>query len=157
MKIIFSIYKLFIAQQQENRLVLDDKINHSEVTEISPNNYTNILKAVHDNIDSYIGKKIKFLGYVYKIIDFEENQFVLARDMLIDSQGYVVGFLSEYDDIKNIEDGTWVEIIGIITKGKYHNQEIPILKINSLNIIKKPKDEYVSPPSETYIPTSATL
>ena len=76
--------------------------------------------------------------------------------MLINSEAYVVGFLSEYDNIKDIEGGTWVEIIGTITKGKYHNQDIPIIKVNNLNIIEKPKDEYVLPPSDTYIPTSAT-
>ena len=153
----FTLYKLFLAQQEENRLVVDDKMHHSNITEILPNNYTNILKAVHDNIDSYINKEIKFSGYIYRIIDFEENQFVLARDMLINSEAYVVGFLSEYDNIKDIEGGTWVEIIGTITKGKYHNQDIPIIKVNNLNIIEKPKDEYVLPPSDTYIPTSATL
>ena len=54
----FTLYKLFLAQQEENRLVVDDKIHHSDITEILPNNYTNILKAVHDNIDSYINKEI---------------------------------------------------------------------------------------------------
>ena len=154
---IMSLYKLFIAQQEETRLLVNDELNHSNVTEIQPNNYTNILKSVHEDIDSYLGKEIKFSGYVYRIIDFADNQFVLARDMIIDSQAYVVGFLSEYKDINKIENGTWVEVIGTITEGKYHNESIPIIKIKSLDIIPKPEDEYVLPPSDTYIPTSAIL
>ena len=154
---VMSLYKLFLAQKEENRIIVNDEISHSNTTEIIPNNYTNILKAVHDDINSYIGKEIKFSGYVYRIIDFTDNQFVLARDMLVDSQAYVVGFLSEYDGIKDIEDGTWVEITGTITQGKYHNQSIPIIKVNSLNKIEKPQDEYVLPPSDTYIPTSTIL
>lgn len=154
---IFSLYKLFLAQQEENVLTINDEINHSNITEITPTNYTNILKAVHDDINSYIGKEIKFSGYVYRVIDFKDNQFVLARDMIIDSQAYVVGFLSEYSGVKEIEDGTWVEITGTIMQGKYHNQDIPIIKISSLNIIDKPQDEFVFPPSDTYIPTSAVL
>ena len=146
-----------MAQQKENRLTINDEVRHSDITEILPNNYTNILKAVHDDINSYIGKEIKFSGYVYRIIDFTENQFVLARDMILDSQAYVVGFLSEYDGIKGIENGTWIEITGKIIQGKYHNQDIPIIKVNSLVIIEKPKDEFVQPPSNTYIPTSAIL
>ncbi len=150
-----SVYKLFLAQEEV--INTSDEMRHSEVTEIMPNDYTNILKAVHENIDSYLGKEIKFSGYVYRVIDFSDNQFVLARDMIIDSQSYVVGFLSEYDKIKDFEDSTWVEITGTITKGKYHNQTIPIIKIESLNKIDKPQDEFVLPPSNTYIPTSAIL
>lgn len=150
-----SIYKIFFAQNEV--MITNDEINHSDVTEMTPNNYTNILKAVHENMDSYLGKEIKFSGYVYRVIDFSDNQFVLARDMVIDSQAYVVGFLSEYDKIRDFEDGTWVEIIGTITKGNYHKKDIPIIKVKELKIIEKPQDEFVSPPENTYIPTSAIL
>lgn len=151
----WSIYKLFLAK--EEIINTNDEINHSNVTEITADNYTNILKAVHEDIDSYAGKEIKFSGYVYRVIDFSDNQFVLARDMIIDSQSYVVGFLSEYNKIQDFEDGAWVEITGIITKGKYHNQTIPIIKINTLISIPVPEEEFVMPPTNTYIPTSALL
>jgi len=150
-----SIYKIVRAQNES--VNVNDELRHSNVTEISPNNYTNILKAVHDDIDSYLGKEIKFSGYVYRVIDFSENQFVLARNMLVDSQSYVVGFLVEYDKIKSFEDGTWVELTGTITKGNYHKRTIPIIKVKSLTKIEKPEDGFVSPPEETYIPTSAIL
>ena len=150
-----SVYKLLFA---ENGLFkVSDEVQHSNITEIQPNDYTNILKAVHDDIDSYINKEIKFSGYVYRVIDFSENQFVLARNMVIDSQYYVVGFLCEYSKIKDFEDGTWVEITGTITKGKYHNHDIPITKINQLNEVQRPENDFVLPPSNTYIPTSAIL
>lgn len=150
-----SVYKLLFA---ENGLFkVSDELNHSNVTEIQPDDYTNILKAVHDDLDSYLGKDIKFSGYVYRVLDFSENQFVLARNMVIDSQYYVVGFLSEYSKIKDFEDGTWVEIIGTITKGKYHNQDIPIIKVTKLIETKKPEEDFVPAPQDTYIPTSAIL
>lgn len=132
---ILSIYKLFYSAN--GIFTVSDEINHSNVTEIQPKDYTNILKAVHDDIDSYLNKDIKVSGYVYRIIDFLDNQFVLARNMAIDTQYYVVGFLCEYDKIDTFPDGTWIEIIGTITKGKYHNQEIPIIKIKQLKEIRK--------------------
>ena len=152
---VLSIYKLLLAQNEI--ITTNDEIRHSNITEITPNNYTNILRAVHENLDSYLGKEIKFSGYVYRVIDFTDNQFVLARNMIIDSQSYVVGFLSEYDKIENFEDNCWVEITGSISKGKYHNKTIPIIKINNLSKIEKPEDEFVLPPSNTYIPTNAVL
>ena len=128
----------------------------SESSTISPRNYTNVLKTVHENIDPYVGKKISFTGYVYRVSDLQENQFVLARDMLINSnsQTVVVGFLSEYDEAKNFEDGTWVTVCGEIIKGNYHG-DMPILKVTEITVVDKPsQEEYVYPPDESYIPTS---
>lgn len=63
-------------------------------TNIASNQYTNVLKEVHENIDEYIGKEITFVGYVYRINYLADNQFVLARNMIINpaSQTVVVGF-----------------------------------------------------------------
>lgn len=149
----FVFYRIFAS----NKVKVNDSISHSNVTEISPNNYTNILKATHNHINSYVGKEIKFSGYVYRVLDFNDNQFVLARNMLIDSQAYVVGFLCEYDGISAFDDGSWVEIVGSVTKGKYHNQDIPIIKITSLNSIAQPDNPFVSPPDNSYVPTSSML
>ena len=42
-------------------------------------------------------------------------------------------------------------------KGKYHEQEIPILKVLEIQKTDKPEDEFVSAPDDTYIPTSGLL
>ena len=47
------------------------KTNDSYVTEdavytLSTQNYTNVLQNVHNDIDTYVGQKIKFTGYVYR-------------------------------------------------------------------------------------------
>ena len=42
---------------------------NSDISEISAKNYTNVLKTVHENIDNYVGMKIKFTGYVYRVSD----------------------------------------------------------------------------------------
>lgn len=152
---ILSVYKLFGAQKEV--MNVKDELIHSDVTEIMPNDYTNVLKAVHEDLGSYTGKDIKLSGYVYRVVDFSDNQFVLARNMLVDSQTYVVGFLSKYDKIKDFTDGTWVEIIGTISKGEYHKKEIPILEVKELKQVQKPQDDLVPPPNNTYIPTSSIL
>lgn len=136
----------------------NDGIKIKDVQELSVTNYTNVLKNVHDNIDQYLGQKIKFSGYVYRMIDFKENQFVLARNMIISSdfQTVVVGFLCECDEIATYEDNCWIEIEGSITKGDYHG-EIPILKIQKIKKIEKPSEEYVYPPDDSFVSTSTVL
>ena len=154
---LFSVYRIFFTS---GKFKVEDTLEAKEVTEIQPENYTNVLQAVHDNPDSYIGMKIKFTGYMYRLLDFNEEQFVLARDMFINdakTQTVVVGFLCQYKDADHFEDGTWVNITGVIEKGKYHNEEMPIIHITDLEATSEPEDIYVEPPSETYIPTSGLL
>lgn len=149
-----SAYRVFTSTPDlgDSNLISLDSTN---VANITANNYTNVLKAVHDDLDTYIGQTIKFTGYIYRATDFRDTEFVLARDMLIENnQTLIVGFLCEYKDAIKFEDRTWVEITGTITKGDYHG-EIPVLKIKQIDKITKPKDELVYPPDDFYIPTSA--
>ena len=159
MLIVFgiSVYRIFFTS---GKVEINDRFVQDDVIDIHPKNYTNILQAVHEKPDSYIGKEIKFTGYIYRLIDFEENQFVLARDMLINeqrTQSVVVGFLSEYKNAKDFNDGEWVELTGTIEMGKYHNKEIPIIKVKDMQKTSESENPFVFPPDDTYIPTSGVL
>ena len=154
---LFSIYKIFFSS---GKFFVKDRIEQNEIKEINADEYTNILQAVHDDLDSYFGLKIKFTGYVYRVLDFNENQFVLGRDMLINNennQSVVVGFLCENKETKHFENDEWIEIVGEITKGKYHNSEIPIIKVTEIKKVDMPENIFVLPPNKTYIPTSGIL
>lgn len=148
---VFSIYN-------KSKFKLDDTIVANNIANIEANKYTSILEEVYNNVDTYVGQKISFTGYVYRLYDMKDNEFVLARDMLInsDSQSVVVGFLCTSDNAKNFKNGTWVNVSGSIVKGYYHNQ-IPVIEINKIEETKKPEDAFVYPPDGTYIPTSVIL
>ncbi len=150
------IFKIFNGANKTNK---DSScLPSNKVCKIDSSNYTNILKCVHENIDDYIGTKINFTGYVYRVLDLDDNQFILARDMIISSdfKSVVVGFLCEADNAKDFKEDTWIEITGEIIKGNYHG-DMPIVKITNINQINKPNDEYVYPPDESYIPTNGIL
>ena len=152
--LVISIYNFYY----KSKFLLNDTLPSNSISNIEASNYTNILKQVYNDIDTYIGQSINFTGYVYKIKDFNDTEFVLARDMLInsDSQSVVVGFLCNYDDAKNLKEGTWINVTGQIIKGYYHD-EIPVIDINKIKETTKPEEEYVYPPDNTYIPTSVIL
>lgn len=158
--IIFSIaiYKIFSKSKNKNTeiITVDDAIKSSEVFEITTQNYTDILQTVTNNVDNYVGLKVHFSGYVYRLIDFDSTQFVLARDMIVSNdknQTLVVGFLCSYDTAQEFKNGTWIELTGEITKQEYHG-ELAVLNVLDIKQIVKPDDEYVYPPTDTYIPTS---
>lgn len=151
---LIGILKIF--NNSDTRV--NDDIDTSKVNAISSSNYTNVLKNVHQNLDNYVGMKIKVTGFVYRLYDFNESQFVIAREMIVSSdyQGVVVGFLCHLNGAKEYKDGTWVEIEGTITKGDYHGQ-IPVIEIYKINETKVPNEEYVYPPDESYVATAEVL
>lgn len=136
----------------------NDSLKPKDVYELTPNNYTNVLKTVNENVNNYVGQKVRFSGYIYRVLDFKENQFVLARDMVISSdfQTVVVGFLCEYETAKQYEDKCWVEVEGTIKKGNYHGK-VAILEIEKMDKIEKPSEEYVYPPDDSFVSTSTVL
>ena len=154
--LIFVSIKLFVGARNEKNV--SSCVPQSDVSVISTKNYTNVLKAVHENIDTYVGIKINFTGYVYRVSDLTDTQFILARDMIISSdfQYVIVGFLCEWKNAKDFKDESWVELTGEITKGDYHG-DMPIVKVTEIKNVDKPSVGYVYPPDESYIPTSNIL
>lgn len=156
--IIIGVVSFRVFQGANNSSENSSCLPQNRVSKLSAANYTNVLKTVHENIDDYVGVKINFTGYVYRVLDLNENQFVLARNMIISSdfQSVVVGFLCECDNAKNFEDSTWVELTGEIMKGNYHG-DMPIIKVTDIKKVDKPNEEFVYPPDESYIPTTGVL
>ena len=143
--IIYTIYSIIHKSKLEGDLIRNNK---TPLNEISSYEYTNFLKNCHENLDDYIDMKVKITGYIYRLPTFNNNQFVLARTMVLDSNNtaVVVGILSQCESAKNYEDGDWVTATGTITRG-YYNGEMPVVNINDIFKCDKPEDEYVYPPS----------
>lgn len=160
---IFCIIILIITFIVCYKFIFSDFFNTNKqetatIYELNTKNYTNVLQKVHNDIDTYIGQKIKFTGYVYRLYDFTSEQFVLARDMVVtsDFQTVVVGFLCHSVIASNFEEYTWVEIEGTITKGDYYG-DMPIIEIEQINQVDEPTDEYVYPPDDSFVLTSTVL
>lgn len=149
-----GVYKVFFRENVK----INDNINEKGINVISSSNFTNVLKTVHSNLDEYVGTRIKFTGFVYRLYDFSPEQFVLAREMIVstDYQAVVVGFLCHLNGAEKYKDGCWIEIEGTITKGDYHG-EIPVIEIESIHETQIPNEEYVYPPDESYVATSKIL
>ena len=139
--IVFSIYKIVSDSKGSD-------IPNQVPREIKAQDYTSFLKDCHENTQDYIGKSFTITGYVYRLPDFNENQFVLSRTMIINeaNSAVVVGILSECSSSQSYADGDWITVTGIITKG-YYKGEMPILEIKEITKCDTPEDEYVYPPS----------
>ena len=150
---IVSIYKLYTLSKNSSQ---DNCLPKKGVANISDKNYTNILKMVNDDLNTYVGQQISYTGYIYRVSDIKEDEFILARDMVISNspkQTVVVGFLCSCKDSKSFENGAWVTIIGTIEKG-YYIEEVPILKITEIKRTSKPENPEVPVPDDYYVPTA---
>lgn len=156
--ILFFIGTGIYKNIKNSKTKVSDDTSSEKINYVSSSNYTSILKEVHNNLNSYVGQKIRFIGFIYRLYDFNEDQFVLAREMVVSSnyQGVVVGFLCHLNGANKYKDGEWVEVEGTITKGDYHG-EIPLVDIYKIEQTAVPSDEYVYPPDNTYIKTDNIL
>ena len=71
---IISIYKIL-----SQSFKVKDETKKPDVAYIKPDEYTSILKSVYDDLDSYVGQKICFSGYVYRNSDFVHNIALFMR------------------------------------------------------------------------------
>ena len=60
--IMYSVYIIFFKSNSTC------DYNQKEIIDLDETNYTNILKSANENIDSYVGKKVRVTGYVYRLI-----------------------------------------------------------------------------------------
>lgn len=127
----------------------------NEVAYLTDENYTNILKEVHENLDTYIGQKICYTGYVYRIPEIEDNQFVLARDMQLENtnQTVIVGFLCDLQNAQEFDTYSWVKITGTIEKGYYFG-DIPCIHISEIEKTGEPENRIVPSPNDNFIETA---
>lgn len=95
---------------------------------ITDENYPTILEDAHTNIDNYINKILIVEGYIYRREDFNQNNFVIAKDMYISPiESVVIGFLCNAPSLSKFENGTNAKIKGKIKKGYFNDMEYPIL------------------------------
>ena len=138
--IIAIVIALFI---EVGNMLNEKKVSYNYV--LDENNYTTVLKEVHDNIEGNIGKTIKLSGFVFRLPDFEKGYFVCGRNMLLNNDEKVVGFLCFTDKDIDLKDSEWVEITGEIIKG-YYMTDMPVIKITSINKIPSPANTFVETP-----------
>ncbi|MEG1059043.1 MAG: hypothetical protein RSE57_02515 [Clostridia bacterium] len=109
---------------------------------LNDENFTKMLKSVHDDINSNIGKTITLTGFVFKMPDFKDDYFVCGRNTIVNNEDAVAGFLCQSIDTKNLVDNEWVQITGVIIKGEY-NGTMPIIKVGSMTKQTAPPNTYV--------------
>lgn len=138
------IIAIIIVVAIEGINIFNNSINTYDYV-LDETNFTNYLKSIHDNIPNNLGKTIKLSGFVFTLPDFKTNNFVCGRNMILNNEEKVVGFLCEYEKVNELLENEWVEITGTIIQG-YYITDMPVIKVESIKKITAPANTYVNPP-----------
>ncbi len=145
--IIAVVIAVFIELNNMESLDVENKEIKAEKYDyvLSDSHFATILKSIHDNINKNVGKTIKMSGFVFRMPDFKDNNFVCGRNMIVAGEDKVVGFLCDYKLAKDFKDDEWVEITGTIVLGTYIDS-VPVIKIKEIKKIPPLSNTYVTAP-----------
>ena len=126
---------------------LRERLAKKSTVSMDNENYTVYYNDILENLPKYIGKKIKFTGFVLKEKSFKQNQLVISRFLITHciADASILGFLSEFPEAPNLKEDTWLEATGTISKSTYKGETMPTIKINNWRKIKEPKKPYIYP------------
>ncbi|MBF0786855.1 MULTISPECIES: TIGR03943 family protein [unclassified Streptococcus] len=139
-----SAYFTKSSYQDQMRQVADRYLKQ-EIIHVTSENYMEIMEAIYDFPNEFVGKEIEMVGFVYNDPDNAHQQFLFRFGIIhcIADSG-VYGLLSTGQSAK-FPDNTWVSAKGSIQL-TYHTslqQALPTLELREYTKIEQPKNPYV--------------
>lgn len=133
-----KIYKI----TKNNKYDLNNKHDENKLV-LNSDNYSRLFQQLMQNPSSYKGEKIQTEGFIYKQKNFKNNEFVIAREVMTccvaDIQ--IAGPMCQYDKTVDLKENDWFRIEGTIDI----KDNMPIIKVEKLISVTKPKSEYIYP------------
>ena len=136
-----NYYDIYPERQSAELKMQGDTIN------IGDTDFMAWVQELYDNTSKYEGRKIEITGFTYKDKGFRSNEFVAARFMMscCTADAQVVGLMCHYSGASELSNDTWLKINGYVKKEKYDGQLVPVIEVESVVKVNKPKVEYVYP------------
>jgi putative membrane protein len=113
---------------------------------VTDENYIAMMYVIDKYHESFEGKQIEVIGFVYREPEFLEDQFVIGRRAnpccVEDAEG-IYGLLSISSSAKDFARDQWVKATGTLSKTEYFGVKVPYLQIKNIKQIEPPEDPYV--------------
>lgn len=106
------------------------------------------LPELYLNLDSWVNKKIKIEGSVWKNPEvLSENEFAVGRMLMVccaaDMQP--AGLIAQWFRANELKEDDWVRVTGTISKTEYEGSFEPLIIVDNIEFIPRPALEYVYP------------
>lgn len=135
----------------ENQDMIDSSTNELQLSDgiiiMEDGNYIRWLNEIYENIEKYNDKKIEVIGFVFKDEQFNDNEFVAARMVMVCCAAHMqtVGLLCKYENAAELEVDTWIKVYGTISNGEFEGSNMPVIKVDKVENVEKPEVDYVYP------------
>jgi putative membrane protein len=131
--------------ENDNLNVSNDGAAGKGTIAVKDDQYTDTLSMIDENLDHLVGRKVEITGFVYRGEHFRPNQLVVARFVVscCIADASVYGLLAERNDLAKYKKDTWVKVTGILSKEKYEGNILPMLKVEDIQVVPRPKNPYV--------------
>lgn len=133
----------------------DDRLNTDAPTDaaddtiiVTSENFYETLSLIYADTDSYLGRRIDLVGFVFfDPIYFTDTQFVPARMLMTccTADMVAVGLLCEYDKASSLKEDSWVEVVGTIGQTESMGETVPCILAESVTKTDVPDVEYIYP------------
>ena len=141
---------LFEDEDGEIEDIFQDEMPYdmeADIIEIEDIDYGIWYVDMMDNLEDYVGKKVKFKGQVLKSRDLNAGFFVPGRMVMTccadDTQ--FMGYVCKNPNAKRLRMGSWVEVVATVKQEYMHvyGDEGPVLYAEKITPTEKPEQELV--------------
>ena len=110
--------------------------SYADVIEIGERFFVTQVHHIYFNLESYIGRTIRYEGIFYIVhVEGQAHHFVIRHTHGCCGPDGMIGFAVELSGIEPLSHNAWVEITGVIEE--YERHSIP--RINAVSIIEMPE------------------
>jgi putative membrane protein len=117
------------------------------VIDMNNNNFARWLMEIYENPELYDGTPITLTGFLFQDRSMQQDAFVTSRMMMVCCVAdlEMIGLLGQYPNEIKFPSDTWVRTSGTLSKSIYNGVSIPMIKVDTVEEVVRPKNEYVYP------------
>ncbi|MFS0590129.1 TIGR03943 family protein [Cytobacillus horneckiae] len=125
--------------------LLSEVVNFQEKTiEVTDSNFFKVMQVLNENMQEVEGFTINMKGFVYRDVNFNENEAVIARQAMscCVADSSVFGYMLK-GEVNTLETGKWYELKGRVENIEMGDEMTPVIKVISTKEMKEPKELYI--------------
>ncbi|MEG0295072.1 MAG: TIGR03943 family protein [Clostridium sp.] len=126
---------------------IDASSTSKERVVIENSNFLEFIDDSVENYNKYKSKEIEISGFVYKDVNYQNNEFAIARFMMTccSADMKIVGLKCIINNEITYTNDTWVKAIGTLELQNINGDNVTVLNIREIEEVNAPKNQYVYP------------
>jgi len=98
-----------------------------------------------DSPATFDGEPVEIIGFVYRELGYETNQFMVARFSLscCVADAFAIGLPVALEEPFDLDDGAWVRVRGTLQAGQFDGNNVPIIIPESVEPVDAPDNPYL--------------